>query len=101
MVRGVKYRIPVGSFLEWAHGMYRFIEEIYVPDYDISFNEEGYVFKTPSNRYEAMRLPNGKVVECKYLHDVEIDERDLNLMLKYLKLKEEVEKVIAKYFRKD
>jgi len=42
MVRGVKYRLPVvDSVLDWAHGSYRYIEEIFIPELKIAFNEAG------------------------------------------------------------
>jgi hypothetical protein len=66
MVRGIKYRLPVvdSSFLDWTHGSYRYIEETFIPELKIAFNEAGYVFRTEEDRYRGLELPGNRVVEC-------------------------------------
>ena len=40
MVHSIKYKLPiVESALNWTHGLYRYIEEIYIPELKIAFNE--------------------------------------------------------------
>jgi hypothetical protein len=40
MVHSIKYKLPiVESALNWTHGLYRYIEEIYIPEFKIAFNE--------------------------------------------------------------
>ena len=57
MVRGIKYRLPVvDSFLNWTHGSYRYVEEIFIPELKIAFNEAGYVFRTKEQGGQVPRL---------------------------------------------
>jgi hypothetical protein len=74
MVYGIKYKLPiVESFLNWTHGLCRYIKEIYIPEFKIAFNEDGYVFKT---------------------------NEDIDILKEYLNAKENINKLIEKYFSK-
>jgi hypothetical protein len=101
MVRGIKYRLPVvESVLNWTHGLYRYIEEIFIPELKIAFNEAGYVFKTEEDRYKGLELPSNRVVECIALGSVELEDEDVDVLEEYLKVKESVDKIVKKYFGK-
>jgi hypothetical protein len=80
-VRAVKYRVKVfRSILEWAHGMERTIEEIFIPEKEIIFNVadgELHVF-----RGERERATEGR-------QEIEIDEELSELLETYLEIKEE------------
>ncbi len=97
-VKGKRYLVPVvESFLDWSHGVYEYIEEIYLPEIGVAFNERGYVFRTGDERYKSLKLPSGEEVHVKYLGDVDIDEKDIEVIKEYLEYKEIVNKIIKKY----
>jgi len=97
-VRGRRYLVPVvESFLDWSHGIYEYIEEVYLPELGIAFNERGYVFRTGDERYKPLKLPTREEVPVKYLGDVDVDEKDVKIIEEYLKYKEMVDKIIKKY----
>lgn len=101
MVRGIRYRLPVvESVLDWTHGFYRYIEEIYIPELRIAFNEAGYVFRTEEDRYRGLELPGNRVVECVALGSVELEDEDVEVLEEYLSVKESVDKLVKKYFGK-
>ncbi len=98
-VKGRRYKVPiVRSFLDWSHGAYEIIEEIYVPELGLAFNKEGCVFRANEDRYKPMKLPSGKEVPVEYLGEVDISKEDAEFLLKFIKLKEKVEIIIGKYF---
>jgi hypothetical protein len=101
MVRGIKYRLPVvDSFLNWTHGSYRYVEEIFISELKIAFNEAGYVFRTEEDRYRGLELPGNRVVECVALGSVELEDEDVKVLKEYLSIKESVDKLVEKYFGK-
>ena len=86
-MQGEKYKLKVyKSFLNWTHGMGYCIEEIYIPELGIVMNREA-IFKTTSERYK----------KAEKLGNVEIDEKDVEAIQKYLSMKENVEKIVLKY----
>lgn len=98
---GKKYKLPVvDSFLEFSHGMYRYIEEIYIPELGIAFNEEGHVFKSDEGRYVGFKLPSGRKAEAEFLGEVEIPSRDAEEFIRFVELKERIKDVAGKYFKK-
>ena len=101
MVRSIKYRLPIiESVLNWTHGSYRYIEEIYIPEFKIAFNEDGYVFVTEEDRYKDLKLPNDKIIKCDILEIIELEDEDVNILKRYLKTKKNINKLIEKYFGK-
>ena len=98
-VRGRRFRVPiVDSHLDWAHGLYRYVEEIYLPELKIAFNNEGYVFEADEKRYKPMELPDGREIYVEYLGEVEVPEEDVKLLLRFLDLKKRVKNLISRYF---
>ena len=100
---GKKYRLPVvKSTLDYLHSMYYLIEEIYLPEVGIAFNEEGYVLEIPSEdkRYKGLKLLTGKVIPSEYLGQVEVKDEDVEVLKKFVELKKQVEEVVRKYFPK-
>jgi len=101
MVNSIKYKLPiVESFLNWTHGLYRYIEEIYVPEFKIAFNEAGYVFKTNGDRYKDLKLSNNRIIKCDILETIELKDEDIDILKEYLNAKENINKLIEKYFSK-
>jgi predicted RNA methylase len=101
MVHSIKYKLPVvESVLDWTHGFYRYIREIYIPEFKIAFNEAGYVFTTNEDRYRDLELPNNKIVKCEILETIELEDEDIDVLRKYLNTKENIKKIIEKYFGK-
>lgn len=98
---GKKYKLPVvDSFLEFSHGMYRYIEEIYIPELGIAFNEEGHVFKASEDRYAGFKFPSGREVEAEFLGEVEVPSRDAKEFTRFVELKEKLRDITGKYFKK-
>lgn len=91
-MKGIRYKIKAyESILEFSHGWYKIIEEIFIPKKMIAFNFYGdklNIFKTGEERYE----------EALYKEDIEIEEEDVNLLKRYIKLKEKCEASFKKYF---
>jgi len=85
MVHSIKYKLPiVESALNWTHGSYRYIEEIYIPELKIAFNEAGYVFKTNENRYKDLKLSNNRIIKCDILETIELENEDIDILKEYL-----------------
>ena len=100
-VVGKKYKLPVvDSFLEFSHGMYRYIEEVYIPELSIAFNEEGHVFRVGEDRYVGFKLPSGKEVEAEFLGEVEVSSKDAEEFVRFVELKEKIENIVDKHFKK-
>ena len=98
----LKYKLPIiESVLNLTHGLYRYIEEIYIPSFKIAFNEAGYVFKTNEDRYKDLKsYNNNKIIKCDILETIELEDEDIDILREYLNAKENVNKLIEKYFRK-
>lgn len=104
MVQGKRYRVPVvESVLEYFHSVYHVVEEVYVPEVGLAFNEEGYVFEVrrEDERYKPLRLPTGEEVPVEYLGEVEVEEQDLKILRQYLELRRQVTQIIRKYFSRE
>jgi len=79
----------------------RYIEEIYIPENNLVINEEGFVFVSSEERYKPQKLPDGRIIECERLGEVEIEEDEMKILHEYLKARKEVDKLVKKYFGKD
>ena len=81
------YEVEVhDSTLSISHSwMKRKIKEAFIPDYDICFNEDGYVFENNEPRNKNYK-------------EVDIDEEVIDVLEAYLEIKEDLDSVISDFF---
>lgn len=92
MLKAVRYKVKVfKSVLDWSHGMGHVIEEVFIPERCIIFNladGELHVFKGERERSSVSR------------EEIEVDEDLVNLLEKYLKIKEECQNRVKYLFKR-
>jgi hypothetical protein len=88
--RAVKYKAEIceGS-IAWAHGFTETIDEVFVYDHNIVFNEKGFVFFS-----EAPRSTNQP-------EEIELDRAFVYDMKNYIELKKDIDKNISTFFGKE
>ncbi len=95
-MRGKKYKLKVyHSVLHWTHGMGEMIEEVFLPEAKVAFNKYG-AFRTDEERYEKKKDEPAPEL----LDEVEVDDDDVEELQRYLKIKEDVERIIGKYLKR-
>ena len=87
----------VDSITDYLHGFVRWVEEIFLPEVGVAFNELGYVLEASERRYKGMELPAGRKVEPVLLSEVEVADEDVRVLQGYLAMKARAREVIAKY----
>ena len=82
-----KYKINVSdSNFTAVHNQFRMIDEVYIPEYNLYFNCENFIFTDDDHR-----VPE----EYK---EIEIDDNMIQLLFSYLKIKEDIDEMITNFF---
>lgn len=86
-MKALKYKILIyEGTMDFIHHAGNIIEEIFIPDENIVFNTQA-VFKSGKHRGEGeIRI------------EIEIDDKFVNILKKYLKYKDKIEEERKKYF---
>ena len=87
-MKAFKYKLNVyEGTMDFIHCGGHTIEEIFIPDENIAFNEQS-VFKCHQSRGDSQPA----------IEKIEVDDKFVDILKKYLKYKNKIEKERKKYF---
>ena len=87
-MKALKYKLFIyEGTMDFVHEGGHTIEEIFIPDEKIIFNEQ-FVFKYPDARADIQTA----------IEKIEVDDKFVDILKKYLKYKNKIEKERKKYF---
>jgi hypothetical protein len=88
-MQGIKYQAEIcDSPLDRVHGFKYKIWEIFIPKYNIVFNEKGGLFKSDNTRNNC----NSEVIE------IEVNKADMLVLVDFLERKDDCAKIVKEYF---
>ena len=94
-MRAIKYKIEVsGGILEWTHGMTQVIEEIFIPERNLYFNDH-YNFWLEQDRKDEPRWEKGTDSQ-----EIELPDLDVELIYEQAVNRENIKEVIDEIFGK-
>lgn len=100
-MKGIIYELHVSmGVLDYTHGQWTTIEELFIPKMKICFNSKGYAFETDKSRYNKNKkqknMPNQP--DPKKIKEIDVTSEDVAELLAIVHKRKAINRLSKKFF---
>lgn len=102
-MKAILYELYVPeSTMDWIHGSFTTIRELYIPDFKMCFNSKGFAFKTDAKRYAKNKPQKGmpQQPDPKKIKTIDMISNDVADIERIVNQRLTIDRLSEKYFDK-